>query len=128
MNRRIGLSVVVLALSYIFAPQARADETDHASKLTFNRPVELPGHTILPAGTYWFALADPTDLGGKFVQIFDESRTKILATLITIAVERQETAKDTKIVFAEPTRDGPIALLRWFYPSELSGREFVYDK
>ena len=59
MNWRRTLAVVsfvVLSLS-AFLPAARADKYNEKMELTFNEPVEVPG-LVLPAGTYWFVLAD----------------------------------------------------------------------
>jgi hypothetical protein len=49
--------VALVLVSTIAVPASRADELDQASKITFSQPVQIPGH-VLPAGTYWFVLAD----------------------------------------------------------------------
>jgi hypothetical protein len=73
-------------VSTIAVPAARADELDQASKITFSQPVQMPGH-VLPAGTYWFALADLAS-SRNVVHIFNSDRSVIYATISTIASER----------------------------------------
>jgi hypothetical protein len=61
---------------------AKADAWDQATKLTFSGPVEVPG-LALPAGTYWFTLAD-SDSDRNIVQVWNEDRTQLLKTILAI--------------------------------------------
>ena len=89
MNTQKSLVVVGLLLASIFIlSAARADELDQASKLTFDQSVQVPGH-VLPAGTYWFILAD-TISDRNIVQIFNSDRSTLYATIQTINAERRE--------------------------------------
>ncbi len=45
---------LILVFALLLVPVARADEWDQATRLTFNQPMEIPGHKILAAGSYWF--------------------------------------------------------------------------
>ncbi|HYL62830.1 MAG TPA: hypothetical protein VE077_09425 [Candidatus Methylomirabilis sp.] len=58
--RTLLLSACGLLLGAMLSPSARADEWNKKTVVTFNEPVEVPGHA-LPAGTYVFTLADSTD-------------------------------------------------------------------
>jgi hypothetical protein len=61
--RILKLFLVLLSLGVflVSAPlSAKADQWNKATKLTFNRPVEVPG-MVLGAGTYVFRLADVVD-------------------------------------------------------------------
>jgi Protein of unknown function (DUF2911) len=105
---------------------AHADETDQSTKITFNQPVEIPGH-VLPAGTYLFKLADPNNL--DIVQIFNADQSHLYATVSTVATDQREAADDTVVVLAhQKGADNPEALVKWFYPGRTTGHEFVYPK
>ena len=57
--KKVLISGLALA-SLLMLPVARGTEENQATKLTFNQPVEIPGH-VLPAGTYWFVVAGSID-------------------------------------------------------------------
>jgi hypothetical protein len=81
MNTRkafITLSLVLASL--VMLPVAHADEWDQASKLTFSQSVQIPGR-VLPAGTYWFILADSI-ADRNIVQIFNSDRSMLYATIL----------------------------------------------
>ena len=108
-----------------FEVAAHADEVNEATQMTFSQPVQVPGHT-LPAGTYLFKLA-PVD-SENIVQIFNADGTVLYASAMTIPVVRPEATGDTQVTLAEQTDGEPYALLKWFYPGRLTGKEFVYPK
>jgi hypothetical protein len=103
-----------------------ADEYNQATKMTFNESVEVPGH-VLPAGTYWFTLLNNSG-DRNMVQIWNEDRTQLVATIFTIADYRSEPTGNTVINFEERPADQPEAIDAWFYPGALYGHEFVYPK
>jgi hypothetical protein len=103
-----------------------AHEEDKASKLTFSEPVEVPGQ-VLPAGTYWFALADsPSDR--NIVQIWNADRTLLVTTVLAIPDYRMQPKGRTVIHFEERPSDQPEAIHSWFYRGDNFGLEFVYPK
>jgi hypothetical protein len=129
MHTRKVLSIIfgfIFAFSLMLVPAARADEWDQASKLTFSQPIEIPGHKILAAGTYWFVtmadLANP-----NLVQVFNADRTRLDATIPSVSTERTNPSPRTEINFAEPQGNEPKALVSWFYPGSKTGHEFVYS-
>ncbi len=103
-----------------------ADESDQATKLIFSEPVEVPGQ-VLPAGTYWFTLAD-NDSDRNIVQVWNADRTHLVTTILAIPDYRQKTPEKTIINFAERPSGQPEAVQSWFYPGNNSGAEFVYPK
>jgi len=105
---------------------AMADEYNQATKLTFNERVEVPGH-VLDAGTYWFTLMN-SDADRDIVQIWNEDRSQLIATVLTVADYRYKPDGKTVINFAEGRSDQPEAIQAWFYPGENFGHEFVYPK
>jgi len=116
---------LLLAFGLFFELAAHADEANQATMISFSAPVEIPGQ-VLPAGTYLFQLAN-TNGDLNLVQIFNADHSVLYATLQTVATERPEPASDTAITLAEPESGNP-ALMKWFYPGELIGHQFVYSK
>jgi hypothetical protein len=128
MNSKLFLfAAIFLALICAAIPGTlMADERDQATKMTFNDPVEIPGQT-LAAGTYWFALMD-SDSDRNIVQIWNEDRSQLVATILTVADYRFQPTGDTVVNFEERPGDQPEAIQAWFYPGEDFGHEFVYPK
>lgn len=118
-----GLVVLTMAL---VPSTAKADQWNKATKLTFNAPVEVPG-MALPAGTYWFQLADSPS-NRHIVQIWNADRTQLLTTILAINNYRLQRTYDTVIKFDERPTGTPEAIQAWFYPGNNFGQEFVYPK
>src|SRR5579883_1367214 len=120
------LTVTLLGSVAWFAPMARADEWNKETVLTFNEPVEIPGH-ILGAGTYVFKLAD-IQSNRNIVQIFTEDQQRLLATVMATPDYRTEPTGKTVVTFEERAAGSPEALHSWFYPGDNYGLEFNYSK
>jgi hypothetical protein len=128
MNTRKAISILGLLLAFtIILPVARADEYDQATKLTFSQSVQIPGR-VLPAGTYWFVLADTSIANRNIIHIFNSDRSTLYATVSTITADRAQPSDHTAITFAERQSTQPSAIVTWFYPGRQSGHEFVYPK
>lgn len=99
--------VIAFVLSAIlFAEVAlHADERNESIKLTFSKPMEIPGR-FLPAGTYLFKVADPNDL--NLVKIFNIDGSRLYATLQTISTERPEPTEDTVVTWRNKPMEGPM--------------------
>ena len=119
----IGL---IIAFTLIVELAAHADEFDHATKITFTQPVQIPGQ-VLPTGTYLFELADH-GTETHVVQIFSADRSVLYGTFLTSSTELQDTANDVELTFAESEAGAPPVLVKWFYPGSEIGNEFVYSK
>lgn len=115
---------MILAFALFFEIAAHADEADQATEITFSQPIQVPGQ-ILPAGTYLFKLADLDDL--NMVQIFSSDRSHLYATLQTIPTENRQETGDTTVAWVEQGSGKPDVLLKWFYPGDETGHEFVYS-
>ena len=127
MNTRKLCSVVfsVVLACVVSLPLAHASQDDQLTKVTFNQPVEIPG-TVLPAGSYWF-VRDTSDL--SLVRVFSLDWKTLYATELTASAERMEPTGDTTLTFAErESSSQPEALLKWFYPGETIGHEFLYHR
>ncbi len=128
MNPRKLLVVAfsIILAGMVFLPAAAADAWNQATKMNFSEPVEIPGR-VLPAGTYWFVLADSQG-DQQIVQIFNADHTKIYATEETIPTERLQATNGVELKFAERPHQLPEALLKWYYPGRLTGQEFLYPQ
>jgi|ERR1700722_302583 hypothetical protein len=126
MNTKKAFVTLGLLLAFvIILPSARADEFDQATKLTFNQPVQIPGR-VLPAGTYWFVLAD-THISRNIVKIFNSNRSTLYAIVFTNSTETLTTTDVTEITLAEREPMQPPTLVSWFYPGRTIGHQFVYS-
>jgi len=126
MNTKKLWSVVfsVVFACVVFLPLARASQEDQQTKVTFDQSVEIPG-TVLPAGSYWF-VRDTSNL--SIVRVFSLDWKTLYATELTASAERREPADRTTFTFAERESSKPEAMLKWFYPGETIGHEFLYHK
>jgi hypothetical protein len=126
MMKTAAVALALSALAFASVGNARADEFDKKTSITFSQPVEIPGR-VLPAGTYVFKLADSmTDR--HIVQVFTADESQIVATLLAIPDYRLTTTDQTVITFDEVVAGAPEAIRAWFYPGHSIGQEFVYPK
>jgi hypothetical protein len=127
--RMIEMAVLAFVLLVLAFPgQTKADERDQATLFHFASAVRVPGQ-VLPAGSYWFALADHGAYR-KTVQILRAEDMALVATIETAWVERAEPTGATEITFAEPgsdSRRSVPAITEWFYPGDDVGHEFIYS-
>ena len=119
-------------LGAAFSPNAKADDWNRKTVVTFSAPVEIPGvHLqgwgVLPAGTYVFKILD-SQSDRHIVQIFSEDELTVYATILAIPNYRLKATDKTVITFSERPAGQPEALRAWFYPGRNSGEEFVYPK
>jgi hypothetical protein len=119
----IGLALSVLGFASVSAGQGNFDKK---TVLTFDQPVEVPGH-VLPAGTYTFVLATP--FGDRHVvEIRSADGSKVIAAVAAIPNYRLRSTDKTVIRFREQPSGAPEAIRAWFYPGDNYGQEFVYPK
>jgi LPXTG-motif cell wall-anchored protein len=116
--------VCVLALLAMFAPGARASESDQKVVTTFNAPVEIPGQ-VLPPGTYVFKILDIWSTR-DVVRVFNADESKVLATTIAIPRYRTNPTDKAVFVFEERGSNSPQALEAWYYPGYTYGHQFIY--
>src|SRR5579862_9843702 len=76
----------------------KADEWNKETRLTFNRPVEIPGMVLGP-GTYVFKLADTVDR--NVVQIYNADETHLYKNVLAIPTYRLEPTDKPVITFEE---------------------------
>ena len=122
----------VALMSAVLAPNAKADDWNRKTVITFSGPVEIPGiHLtgwgVLPAGTYVFKILD-SQSDRHIVQIFSKDEKTIYATILAIPNYRLRATDKTVVTFRERPAGEPEALRAWFYPGRNWGEEFVYPK
>jgi hypothetical protein len=125
-SQRMLVTLGLMLACVIVLPVARADQHDQATQLTLSQPVQIPGR-VLPAGAYWFVLAD--NAGDRnIIHIFISERSMLYVTVQTITAERPQLTDRSAITFAERQSMQQNAIVTWFYPGHKSGHEFVYPK
>ncbi len=130
---KVAMTIGYMALiGAMLVPQAKADDWNRQTEITFSNSVEIPGvHLtgwgVLPAGTYLFKILD-SQSGRHIVQIFNKEETTIYATILAIPNYRLQATGKTVMTFSEGSAGQPEALRAWFYPGKNWGEEFVYPK
>jgi hypothetical protein len=115
----------LLVAFLIGLPAARASQADQAVKVTFSQDVQVPGR-VLSAGTYWFVVPEFNE---RFeVEVFNADRTKLITMFLTNDAQRAEANEHGVFTFAERGPSEPQAIMKWFYPGNTTGHEFVYPK
>jgi hypothetical protein len=110
---------------------AQGSTVNKLTFLTFSGAVQVPGAT-LPAGRYAFRLADPDTQ--KIWQVLDAKQRHIIATFFYVptpdrTIEEMNAADGKPVVIFTETRQGvPPAIHVMYYPTDLSGSEFLYPK
>jgi LPXTG-motif cell wall-anchored protein len=109
-------------------PQARADEWNQKTVMTFSGPVEIPGQVLLP-GTYVFKLMD-SQSDRNIVEVFNKRENHLYGIFLAIPDYRLKLPGNGKpiITFEERAAGAPEAVKAWFYPGDNYGHEFVYPK
>lgn len=106
------------------SPIAKASEWSKKTVVTFNKPVEIPGHVLLP-GTYIFRLMDsPSDR--HIVQVWTADHKACIATVLTETVKELNPVPKNSFTFEPGIAKSPEEIKSWFYPGDLSGQEFIY--
>ena len=125
----VAVSFCLILAALAFLPNAKADQWNKKTTVTFNGPVEVPGvgAQVLPAGTYTFKLLDSAS-NRNIVQISSEDETHVFTTILAIPNYRLKPTDKTVMTFRERAEGQPEAIRAWFYPGAQWGQEFVYPK
>ena len=122
--RTLAMMIVLAGIAMLPLTKAQANKWDKETNVTLSAPLEIPGQ-VLPAGNYVFQLAD-NQADRNIVQIFNEDKTHLIATLQAIPAYRLEPSDDTVITREEAPAGRPEVLSRWFFAGDLRGVGFVY--
>src|SRR5437762_13984539 len=102
---RIAIAIIGVAMLITLLPSnAKADEWDKKTIVTFDQPVEIPG-MVLPAGTYVFRRASGTD--PNVVRISGQDDNHVYATLLAIPDYRMNPTAKTAITCEERDNSPP---------------------
>jgi hypothetical protein len=113
-------------------PQAKADDYNPKTVLTFNSPVEVPGQVLL-AGTYVFKLIDSQPDQSivqvyNILQVYNQDEDHLYGTFLVVPNYRLKPTGNPIITFEEQAAGTPQIIKAWFYPSGDYGYQFVYPK
>jgi hypothetical protein len=113
-----------LMLMLGFQSSAMADDWDHKTVFTINQPVVVPGHVVLPAGSYVIKRLNTVS---PVVQILDQSESKVYATVLPIPDFVMNPPDKPTFTFQETTEGSPVALKSWIYPGSQTAYDFIGD-
>jgi hypothetical protein len=118
---RIGCAAAALAL--MVAGSVMAFGVNHENRLTFSRPVALPG-VVLPAGVYSF---DVVDSNLDIVVVRNRARTKVFYMGFTNQVLRPTWMPSGGLVMIgeAPANQAP-PITAWYEIGQTVGHEFRY--
>ncbi|HWF38481.1 MAG TPA: hypothetical protein VG322_08185 [Candidatus Acidoferrales bacterium] len=126
VSKFLGVALGAMLAFAMVVPVAHASEQNQMTQLTIHAPFQIPGNKALTAGTYWFKLMDNAAVPRNVLEIYNASRSKVLATLITRPTYRAHETGRTELQFATSSRR-PLTLVRWFYPGRFAGHTFIYS-
>ena len=119
---RIGLAAAAFAL--LVTASGHAWGFTHENRLTFSRPVALPG-VVLPAGSYVFDVASPTAL--DVVVVRNPKTGAVLYMGFTNTVSRpRNLSMNTPVTFGEATAGQPRPIAAWYEIGGPLGHQFLY--
>jgi len=133
MKRLTSIAAAVFTAAFLTAATSASAQDSNINQrtfLTFSGPVQMPGVT-LPAGKYVFRFAD-TALH-NVMQVFDGDEKHIIGQWFFVPKNRtteEANAANGKpvVMFREMPEGMTPAIQYYFYPTDLTGKEFIYPK
>jgi hypothetical protein len=126
--RTIMLLSLFAATALFCCENVRADRWNQELTLTFNNPVEIPGHGLAP-DTYVFELGvGNTSEDENIVRVYNQSKDHLYGMFMTIPDHRLTRSNKPVLEFENGAAGSPEAIYAWFYPDDKTGHEFVYPK
>jgi len=126
-SKILGVTILLAGMAALPFTKAKADDWNKETKVTLSAPMEIPGR-VLPPGNYVFELAD-SQTDRNVVQVFNDDKTQIIATIDAIPAYRLEPSDTTMITRAvERPVGSPEVLSRWFFAGDQNGVAFVYPQ
>lgn len=125
MLKRLSFAALAAVLAATAVVSVHADNDRHTMRLTFNRPMALPGVT-LGSGTYVFELTDPS-ASHDAVTVRSGDRKHVLYSGMTVRISRPRTMRpDGAVLIGEVAPGQPVPIRAWFPADEQIGHEFLY--
>ena len=133
MKRLTSIAAAVFTAAFLTTAMnvsAQDSNINQRTFLTFSGPVQMPGVT-LPAGKYVFRLADMAL--HNVMQVYDGDEKMIIGQWFFIPKNRTTAeANDANgkpvVIFMEAPEGMTPAVKYYFYPTDLTGKEFIYPK
>ena len=127
MRRTLAIATAAVMALFVGTTNGAAQQFDTHDRtfLTFSNAVELPGMRLEP-GTYLFKLADTATR--NVVQVMSQDEKQMLGQWFFAPAQRQDVTDDNVVVFRETSAGSTPAIQYWYYPSEKTGKEFMYPK
>ena len=122
-SKSIRIAFAALVMVLLVAASGHAFYS-HQNKLTFSRPVALPG-VVLPAGSYWFDVASPTALDVVVVRSADGRKVFYMGFTNTVTRPRAM-SKDAPIAFGEASANEARPISTWYEIGDTTGHQFLY--
>jgi hypothetical protein len=127
LNRRIVLTALVVFLAVAFtAPSMQAGANlSNVNRVTFNRPVALPGVVLLP-GSYAFE-AGALGMNPNIVRVTSSDNQNLYFVGFTTRVARPANMAASEIVsLGEAAIGQPTPIRAWYPIGSSTGHEFRY--
>src|SRR5262249_53586168 len=120
MIRKLFMAALFIVLSIMVGSvtTAMADDWDQKTLFTINQPVEIPGHVVLPAGSYVIKRLEATT---PVVQILNRTETQVFATVMPVPDFVQHPSDKSTFTFQEMAEGSPVVLRTWHYPGSQIG-------
>ena len=120
--KSVRIACAAAALALMVAGSVMAHSSNHENRLTFSRPVALPG-VVLPAGSYTFDVASDTALDVVVVR----NRTKVFYMGFTNQVLRPTWMPSGGLVMIgeAPANEAP-PITAWYEIGQTMGHAFRY--
>jgi hypothetical protein len=119
------LAGVVILGALATSPTLAMGDSSHRTYFTFSQPVHLPG-VLLPAGTYVFELAVPTQ-SSNLVRVTNRKSYQVFLLAFTNQVERPADRNlDAAIVLGETSGHSVPPIKVWYPQGERTGHQFIY--
>ena len=124
LSKSVWIACATVVLALLVGGSGYAFNNIHQNKLTFSRPVALPG-VELKAGAYLFDVASPTALDVVVVRSADTG--KVFYMGFTQTVSRPRTmSKDAPIAFGEASANEARPISTWYEIGNSTGHQFLY--
>jgi len=121
-NKSVRIGCAAAAFALLVGGSVMARGVNHENRLTFSRPVSLPG-VVLPAGSYTFDVASDTALNLVVVR----NRTKVFYTGFTGTVQRPAGVSSTAaITLGEAAASAAPPITAWYEIGGTIGHAFRY--
>jgi hypothetical protein len=124
MMRKLFAPLTLFAVLLVLgsASTVMADDWDQKTAFTINQPVSIPGHVVLPAGSY---VIKRLEAAAPVVQILNSTETRVFATLMPVPDFVQHPSDKLTFTFQEMPEGSPAILRTWHYSGSQVGYEFV---